>query len=411
MEPDRIVIANSQFHEYAGSEITTLELAEEFGARGCAVAIASFEFGGEITSLAQDCGFRLIDLAQADLSGELFDLAWIHHPPAYYALFLDCGAKARVTVSSSLSHFEPLESPPIAVSPIRMRLVNSEENLEFSRAHYPDLIPHLEVFPNAAPRQFWEPSQRQAPTTLRSIAIISNHPPKELLQAVKLLRAQSIVVDIYGSAWKATRITPALLDRYSAVITIGKTTQYCLARRLPVFCYDHFGGPGWIVPENIRSAASKNFSGRCTPRKADAEQLVADLADGYVEALRHAEELHRFAEDNYNLQRNLEQLLLSLSDEVTVPPCGTDGVTTANILQRHNAAFVRSRKSQRDQYEDFDARLKGCNAQLADCEAMLAYRETQLTAMISSRSWKITTPLRVVHQLLLKYKSKASRRD
>lgn len=397
MEPDRIVIANSQFHEFAGSEITTLELAEEFSARGCEVAIASFEFGGEITSIAQGRGFRLIDLSHADLSGELFDLAWVHHPPAYYALFLDCGAKTRTTISSSLSHFEPLESPPIAISPIHRRLVNSEENLEFSRTHYPDLIPLLEVFPNAAPRQFWEPSQREAPTTLRSIAIVSNHPPEELLRAAELLRAQSIIVDFFGSTWNATRITPTLLDRYSAVITIGRTTQYCLARRLPVFCYDHFGGPGWIVPENIRSAASKNFSGRCTPRKTDAEQLVAELVDHYAGALSQAEELYRFAADRYSLERNVGRLLADLAAPAPNATCDVVGVTTANILLRHNAAFVRARKNQNDQHLSYQAQLQDYAARLKACK--VGY-EAELATMRGSWSWRITKPLRILRQLL-----------
>lgn len=382
MEFHKIVIGNSRFRHLAGSEITTIELAEEFHSRGAEVAIASFEFGGQITELAQAAGFRLIDLSCENLSGEIFDLAWIHHPPTYYSLLINSKANVRTIVYSSLSHFEPLEAPPVVISHIDKFLVHSNENLEFFLYNYPDLSAGLEIFPNSSPREFWRRKTKNTDHELRSIAVVSNHPPEELLQAVHLLRDKSVRVDIYGNTGTPARITPDLLDQYSATITIGKTVQYCLARRRPVFCYDHFGGPGWILPGNFIEASAKNFSGRCTPERVLPGDLAASIINGYMRSLECADQLYALAYDRFCLQRNLDNLLKKIEIDNEGVKRITTSATAANVLSRQNANFIRQQKTR------------------FALEEAYQINSLELKSIKESQSWALTTPLRKVHQIL-----------
>ena len=87
--------------------------------------------------------------------------------------------------------------------------------------------------------------------------MVSNHPPKELQEAMSLLSARGYQVDMLIDAIGSEKpaITSAeLLDHYDCVISIGKTVQYCLVQGIPVFLYDRFGGPGYLNESNYELA-------------------------------------------------------------------------------------------------------------------------------------------------------------
>lgn len=51
---------------------------------------------------------------------------------------------------------------------------------------------------------------------------------------------------------------------------------------LPLYCYDHFGGPGYININNIEHSTYFNFSGRPERQKRSAQWLYADLINSYA---------------------------------------------------------------------------------------------------------------------------------
>src|SRR5690606_28711208 len=100
---------------------------------------------------------------------------------------------------------------------------------------------------NAAPPRFWRLEREYSPT-LKSVLLVSNHLPDELLELKQELLRRGIAVkhmgrngDDYG------RLGPKALLESDLVVSIGKTAQYCLASRTPLFVYDHFGGPGYLT--------------------------------------------------------------------------------------------------------------------------------------------------------------------
>lgn len=137
------------------------------------------------------------------------------------------------------------------------------------------------VVPNPT-RHTYKNSQKTI-TDFKNIAIISNHVPPELLEARALLENDGLVVDIIGAQGTQQQVTPELLNAYDGIITIGKTVQMALLSKLPVYCYDHFGGPGWLTPQNFEKAADFNFSGRGFSAKKTADDIYTEIKNFTVE--------------------------------------------------------------------------------------------------------------------------------
>ncbi len=146
------------------------------------------------------------------------------------------------------------------------------------------------VFHNAAPSAFFAP--RPPPSRrLGRLLIVSNHVPPELAEAAVLLRDYGIDVTEIGLGGARRRVTQEELAAVDAVITIGKTAVYGLASGTPVFLYDHFGGDGWLSPENLRLNLAHNFSGRPVHRRLTPSAILREVLEGYAAAVADAPQL------------------------------------------------------------------------------------------------------------------------
>lgn len=106
-----------------------------------------------------------------------------------------------------------------------------------------------------------------------------------MLGAAELLRRGGAVqVDVLGEVTSVARVTPDLLDRYDAVVSIGETVQYALSMGIPCYGYDHVGGCGWLTAANLEHELWWNFSGRATRRQVDAATIAAELVAGFAAA-------------------------------------------------------------------------------------------------------------------------------
>jgi hypothetical protein len=79
-------------------------------------------------------------------------------------------------------------------------------------------------------------------------------------------------------------VQPADIASADAVISIGKSVAYVIAQRKPVYMYDHFGGDGWLTPENFVHSQTHNFSGRPSCNKRTAGAIAHEIQDGYAGA-------------------------------------------------------------------------------------------------------------------------------
>jgi glycosyltransferase involved in cell wall biosynthesis len=336
----RALVACSRLVDFAGAEITSLEIAQALRELGFEVTIAALEIGAPFSAELEASGFQIVELAKG-IPEEQYDLLWLNHNVTAYDLLCRHAVRSTIAVFSSLSHFEPLEVPPIGHLRFSEYLLNSAENLHFFSERYPEFSDRAHVLPNSAPSAFFDRFDHTRARALRRIGIVSNHVPAELMEAAALLREQGLEVDVIGLQGKPRRVTPEVVTSYDAIVTIGKTVQYSLAAGVPVFCYDRFGGPGWITTDNFDTAAAKNFSGRCTPVALSAGRLTDSIRSGFEAAYQQRDALRDIARARFDLRENVATVIRrAAANEFTTSLSDTDRASLSAVPE----VFVRMRE-------------------------------------------------------------------
>lgn len=302
----KILLTNHFLRSFTGSELAIYDLAREFIDMEYHVSIGTFYYDYPLKSF-----FEKLDVEVLDLNKSLkyeFDIIWSHHFTTLDTCLLDNNITANKIIFSSLSPYEPIECPPMYIDKINIILANSEENQNVLLGMG---IPEnkISVFPNPVRREFFIKTKLDKAPFLNYLAIISSHVPNELQEAIPLLEAKGIKVDVFGMNNKFVYITPEILSQYDAVISIGRTVQYCLAMGIPVYCYDHFGGPGYIFEKNKNLASYYNFSGRCTKIKKSSNTIVSELTTLFKDVLLDQDLLQKYASSKFDLSKLVIEIL------------------------------------------------------------------------------------------------------
>lgn len=277
------LISTNHFDTWAGSELMAVELAEGLEARGWDVTLHAPFFRENFAPDAIGARFNWV-MDHSDLpKASAFDLIYSQHGALipYWAeqsgqeLF---GDGRPAFVFAHLSPTSALECPSSGAEPLLADLIlaNSPE----TRASFAELggaFEAAEVMPNPAPAQFDAARRVRKAGVAKRILVVSNHVPKELQQATECLKGQGVRVRRIGLGNTCRRLMPDDLKWADAVVTIGKTVQFAMRAGCPVFCYDRFGGPGWLTVRNAADAEAANFSGRCCNTVLDAAALELAL--------------------------------------------------------------------------------------------------------------------------------------
>ncbi|KKQ35710.1 MAG: WsbH [candidate division WS6 bacterium GW2011_GWA2_37_6] len=303
----KILLTTHHLKDFAGSELNTYDLALQLRAMGHKLTIATFQYQDPIRSLFEKEKLDVVNLLEKKLSNKKYDLIWAQHFIVLnYVLFVE-GVSAPKVVYRSLSNYEPLEYPPSYTKELSLCLAISKENKDFLLKEGFEKS-KIVIFPNSVREEFFTNKQKANKEKITSIMIASNHIPTELLKAVNLLRKKRIKVDIYGLGHKFEHITPSLLGKYDVVVSIGRTVQYALAMGKPIFCYDRFGGPGYITNKNFEAAEKYNFSGRGFDRIMDHSEITSEIINNYSKAIKYSKGLKDVCQDKFSLQRNASQI-------------------------------------------------------------------------------------------------------
>ena len=305
----KVLIATNHLAAYTGSEIIALEVAEGFRAAGHTPLLFANAVSEELQKHAADRGLEVRD---GELqSPEEFDLVWSQHFvfPLWLRHFQPAAGKERpLFVFAHLSPYEPYESPAPLVEDLfaGVILANSPETRDaLVAAGLP--ARRIRLFPNPAPAVF--KCSPPATSTLRRLLVVTNHMPAELKGALAILQAEAgVEVTHLGMEGVHRRVFPEDLREHDAVVAIGKTTQYALLARRPVYCYDLYGGPGWLSTGNFAKAAQFNFSGRCTRRKLPAGEIAAEVLNGFEKAAQFASSLNEGTLERFTLEPYLHSL-------------------------------------------------------------------------------------------------------
>lgn len=306
----KVAIITNNFSSFGGSEIVALEVANYFAEKGNEVVIRS-ELYSEIFSPYLHPGVRL-SRNRVDISK--YDVVWSQHGHFSFNTknLEDIKEWKGVFISSHLASSTPAESYhyPFSAKYAGGLIFNSRAGKENLLKRYtPNGVACN--FKNAAPKKFHVINPKRS-KNLKELLIVSNHLPSEVSKAITILRQKGVNCKHIGRRGVAKLIEPDDIFGADAVLSIGKTVQYALVGGCPVYCYDHFGGPGWLNHDNIKNAEDRNFSGLCTSRKKSPSQIAKELIEGASEA--HAFTLSRVVE--FQKRYDLEGILDSFLNEI-----------------------------------------------------------------------------------------------
>jgi hypothetical protein len=419
----RILVTNHHLQVRAGSELVTLELADELRRRGHQVALFTFHPGDLSTAFSAASGIDVLDPGRME-DVRAFDAEVIHahHWPtlAYLRRF---GVEAPA-VMGFLGVLPDLENPPPLPTgaDIPWWAVSEEVAANVrSVGGWADSRPV--VIRNWYDDRSGLPALQPRQPGLQRLLVVSNHFPSELFaDLARTAGSFGAEVEHIGLPENPQTIDDPLLRSFDAVITLGRTAITCMANGVPVLILDGGGGDGWVTAESVQHLATCNFSGRARHLEPSSAQLATWLNDrptaddlGHVREWVHTEALLSKAVDQ------LEDLYAAAAAEPGRNWLGRwSRVVGDYILERHEMSHELRHLSDeyaraRAQRDELAAELAVIREELTGTRGLLeASREearglTELRdELLDSLSWRITAPVRAAKRLAVGGRQRAS---
>lgn len=307
----KALILTNHLHAWAGSEILALEASEVLSKKYNVTLVANL-VAKEMYNIADRIGFSIInDPTQIELRD--YEFIWSQHFVAPLCKgFENLDEFSGSFNSIHLSPYFPFELASLTYTkPIGANIVaNSLETKEKINSLYTnDLIIHNlnnATLPSFSVFKDSYPVLKQKP---KNVLIVSNHIPQEIVEASSLLVSKGISINAFGEGQKNyKRVTRNDIHKSDVIITIGKTVQYGILARRTVYCYDRFGGPGYITPKNAQDALNKNFSGRCCNRKISPNEICDEIFNHFSQATKNVDVLYEMFHEKFNLVKFIENL-------------------------------------------------------------------------------------------------------
>lgn len=304
-----ILIGTNHLALMAGSELICLELAHYFRSLGHRVTlfanVASDPMARMFKSLL---GLGIVTDPRA-IAPFSYDVVYLqHHVAGLFDYRLDSASRERTAfVFGKLGRRTFMESGGWRFDRLLADayFANSVETAR--RLKELEVTAPVSVFYNAAPSAYFRPPP-EAARKLGRITVITNHLDPALATALDQL-SPDIEVERIGLQFRQRLVSPELIGRSDLVISIGKTIPYALAARVPVYVYDHFGGPGYLTADNFALAARFNFTGRCCERRLGPGELAREITAGYTAADAFARALGDSMLERYRLEPYLDAML------------------------------------------------------------------------------------------------------
>ena len=305
-----VLLLTNHLKDYAGSEIQILELYRYFKLKCNKVMVYANVIENPIAAYFDKCDL-CSDAQQINPCD--YEIIWSQH--GVFSLLFDKEENSVFAAKIFSVHLSPFENMELLQLPYMNQIgayfvANSLETKDrLHRLGVP--MEKIHVSYNCAPSSFLNTSS--PPQKLNRLVIISNHPPSEVLEASKILKSK-IQVDIFGLQSKVELVTPELIQKYDVVLTIGKTVQYALLGNKLVYCYDHFGGMGYLSLKNYEIARYHNFSGRGGERKT-ADQIASEIINGFSDNRDFSTSL--LGKEDYLIEYFMDKLLMLPSQNIS----------------------------------------------------------------------------------------------
>lgn len=299
-----VLFTGYYFDGFHGSMLHICEMAEYFSQNGFKCYCASVVVNDSIVKYCEKRNLIVLKANEVPIDIK-YEYVFSYHFPILPYL-ISRGLKYKKIIIGCLSSFHPLELPLDVCSDCTLLTVVSEEAKQNLLRHSISPI-NIFLLKNFIPKQFSE-AVFHTSSNIKKIAVVSNHPPSEILELPNFF--SNISVDFWGNGQKHySAITPKILSQYDVVISIGKTVQYCLGMGIPVFVYDYMGGNGYVKPETLDKEEYFNFSGRSSRRKLAGNFLASEIINNYHQACKNVTFLKKIAIERYSIDINMKKLL------------------------------------------------------------------------------------------------------
>ncbi len=324
----QILFTGYYFNHFSGSQVYICEMAQHLQSKGYSITIVSPNITDNFVESLKNKNILLVNEKNINLDIE-YDIIFALHYPIINHLIAK-KIKYKKIVNICLSPFAKLESPVNFHKKLDILIANSQETR--NKMINTDNVDEQKVvvLPNFLPDEYINYKFEQH-KQLKKIVIISNHIPKELKEINNIL--QDVDIDYIGLEYVQTEITPEFLSSYDAVISIGKTIQYSLGMKIPVYEYDCFGGCGYITLENYETEKAFNFSGRATNRKLCAEEIAHELKANFNKATINSEKLKELAIKDFSY-KNIDKIMEKISKIRNSPMIEKKDLYTFKLYQR-----------------------------------------------------------------------------
>ncbi len=394
----KILLTNFNIVNFSGSEIDTISIANYFYNNGYHVDIFTLEKGNPLLKNVNK-NIRIIIPCEKDKLLKRYDIIWSHHFPLLdYVLFaLDIRSKHIFYIS--LSSFEPYEALPEYCNDLSLIGAISDE-VKLKLIEEGCNKDKIKLFPNYATNEYFN-CKFKINNKVKRICIVSNHVPDELVEFKVIAERNDIKVDIFGIQYTPKYIDSKLLSKYDVIISICKTIYYAIAMGKCAYCYDLYGGYGYINKDNIENAYSYNFSGRGFGKKKSSKEILKDILDNYNVTLLDLNFNKDFANNNFNFEKNVKEITDIILDNNIDE---NEFYKKYSYLNRRSRLFIERLNVYCNKYYE----LLRDYLELVDYKVMYENEVLKYNEIVNSTSWKITRPIRflkiIFHKILRRKK-------
>ncbi len=394
--PKTILITQGELIKYAGSEIVTLELAEFFSQNGSNVHVLSSYIGPPIEVEFHKLKNVTLHTSTHGINFDRIDLVWIHHNliPLEVIELAKAGLLKAKVVFHHMSSFYPLEAPfypAIEQNLANLILFNSQLTKTAIESKTKDIKFAGKVFNNPAPEAYRLNRPTNKSKKLSKILVVSSHVPKEIIAATNTLRRKGIAIKFMGDSagHDFRRVTSKDIVSADVIITIGKTVQYAMQSATPVYCYDHFGGPGYLNEENFERVSSHGFSGKGFS-KMSAALIVKSIIQQYQQAQEAAEYIQKKHSTKYLLPEKIDMVLKIIEQPMTNKKHSIAQSQIESFYAINEMFWAYHKLS-----KHLTIHTKNLEQHTKNLEQHTKNLEQQLIDMQNSTSWVLTKPLRI----------------
>jgi hypothetical protein len=340
-----LLIATHSLASLAGAPLHTLDVCRGFKRAGHDVSVFTLHEGAVSATLEGE-GFPVYSLRDyRRLGRESFDLIYLYHATCEALLGLIFAGRVPI-VRGYIGRGSTLANPvnggfASAATYISEGVRELMVGLDPRNARIPALIARNVYDDQGVDRGA---GLAEPPANAPNLAVVSNHLIAGLAERLGAASERGLCrFTHFGYPDSSVPITPELLMKFDAVITVGRTVLPAAALGKPVYLCDIHGTEGWLKPDTYAESQLHSFSGRLQTIE-DWDLVERQLLDtGSWPSIDELRSLSELVERDHALSRRVEQLeafFVAVIDDAPPPVQPVDGYMAlfGDILKREQGA-------------------------------------------------------------------------